>query len=144
VPDTRGHDDLLDLPYVNDPTHNPDGDQLDCAAIRTTMLGLPAHSAPLGLTFTTGSALEATLGLGALITSHGSWNREPPRAPGVAFSPWDADTATLGTPVDLVSGFQGPDGSRWGRTVDAVPGPDGSLYITDDEAGRVYRVSPGP
>lgn len=143
VPDTRGLDDPLDLPYVNDPTHNPDGEQLDCTAIGTTMLGLPAHSAPLGLTFTTGSDLEGTLGLGALITSHGSWNREPPRAPGVAFSPWDADTATLGTPVDLVSGFQGADGSRWGRTVDAVPGPDGSLYITDDEAGLVYRVAPG-
>lgn len=143
VPDTRGRDELVDLPYVNDPTHNPGGEQLDCTAIGTTMLGLPAHSAPLGLTFTTGSPLEDTLGLGALVTTHGSWNREPPRAPGVAFSPWDPDTATLGPPIDLVTGFQDPDGSRWGRTVDAVPGPDGSLYVTDDEAGLVYRVTPG-
>jgi glucose/arabinose dehydrogenase len=45
--------------------------------------------------------------------------------------------------VNLVTGFQNPDGSRWGRVVDAVPGPAGALYVTDDDAGAVYRVLPG-
>jgi hypothetical protein len=45
--------------------------------------------------------------------------------------------------VTLVSGFQCSNGSRWGRVVDAVPGPDGSLSVTDDTAGAIYRVTPG-
>jgi glucose/arabinose dehydrogenase len=142
VPDTRDSADLTDLPFVNDPENNPDGAELDCASIPSTMVGLPAHSAPLGLAFTAGSALEPVLGSGALVTAHGSWNRQPPRPPYVAFSPWDDASATLGAPVDLVTGFQEDDGSRWGRAVTAVPGPDGSLYVTDDEAGLVYRIGP--
>jgi glucose/arabinose dehydrogenase len=41
-----------------------------------------------------------------------------------------------------MTGFQNADGSRWGRLADAVPGPDGSLYVTDDQTGAVYRVTP--
>ncbi len=40
------------------------------------------------------------------------------------------------------TGWQNPDGTRWGRSVDAVPGPDGRLYVTDDAAGLVYRITP--
>ncbi len=53
-----------------------------------------------------------------------------------------AQLKTLGTAITLVGGFQNPNGSRWGRTVDAVPGPDGALYVTDDKAGAVYRLVP--
>jgi glucose/arabinose dehydrogenase len=41
-----------------------------------------------------------------------------------------------------VTGFQNDEGSRWGRCVAAVPGPDGSIYVTDDYAGLVYRLAP--
>jgi glucose/arabinose dehydrogenase len=143
VPDSRGHEDLLDLPYVDDPVNNPDGRALDCGGIGSTMLGLPAHSAPIGFVFTQGSALPTPLANGALITAHGSWNRQPPRAPYVAYSAWDDATATLGAPTELVTGFQNSDGTRWGRSVAAVPGPDGSIYVTDDAAGLVYRLTPG-
>jgi glucose/arabinose dehydrogenase len=142
VPDTRETPNNLKVPFVNDPINNPDGSELDCASLEPTMVGLPAHSAPLGLTFTAGTALEAVIGSGALVTSHGSWNREPPREPNVAFLPWDPRTRTLGAPVPLVTGFQSDAGSRWGRSVTAVPGPDGSLYVTDDAAGLVYRITP--
>jgi hypothetical protein len=50
---------------------------------------------------------------------------------------------TLTPPQALVTGFQNADGSRWGRSVDAVPGPDASIYLTDDAAGLVYRPTPG-
>lgn len=143
LPDTRGSDDLTDLPFVEDPLTNADGRALDCSAIPPTMVGLPAHSAPLGLSFTAGTALEGVVGSGALITSHGSWNRTPPRPPSVALSAWDPATATLGAPVTLVTGFQDEGGARWGRSVAAVPGPDGSVYVTDDQAGLVYRITPG-
>ncbi|MCR6711192.1 MAG: hypothetical protein NVV57_00230 [Demequina sp.] len=143
VPDTRETPTNTNVPFVNDPVLNPTGDQLDCASLPPTMVGLPAHSAPLGLSFTAGTPLEATLGSGALVGSHGSWNREPPREPNVAFLPWDDATQTLGVPVPLVMGFLSDAGERWGRAVDPVPGPDGSLYLTDDAAGLVYRLTPG-
>jgi glucose/arabinose dehydrogenase len=141
VPDIRHG--MTDVPYVDDPQFNPGGRKLDCATLAPTMLALPAHSAPLGLAFTAGTALQGTLGNGALITVHGSWDRQPPRPPSVAFSAWDAGTSTLGPAQELVTGFQQSNGTRWGRSVDAVPGPDGSVYLTDDAAGLVYRLTPG-
>ncbi len=143
VPDSRGHADLLGLGYVDDPLNNPAGASLDCTSIGTTQLGLPAHSAPIGLVFTNGSNLPASLADGALITAHGSWNRQPPRDPYVAYSAWDASTRRLTAMRVVVAGFQEADGTRWGRSVDAVPGPDGSIAITDDTAGLVYRLTPG-
>lgn len=142
IPDTRGSDDLTRLPYIADPELNPDQTHLDCEALEPIQLGLPAHSAPLGLAFTDETPLADVLGTGALIGTHGSWNRTPPRSPYVGFSPWNKDTGTLGPMEVLVTGFQSEDGSRWGRSVAAVPGPDGSLYVTDDAAGLVYRLTP--
>jgi glucose/arabinose dehydrogenase len=40
----------------------------------------------------------------------------------------------------VLGGFQAADGSRWGRPVMALPGPDGAIYVTDDDAGAVYRM----
>ena len=56
--------------------------------------------------------------------------------------PWNAHTRTLGAPHVLLSGFQNPDGDRWGRLADAVPGPDGALYVSDDQAGAILRIVP--
>ena len=67
-------------------------------------------------------------------------NRTPPRAPEVSFFPWH--NGTLGNQQTLVGGFQAVDGSRWGRPVAAVVGPDGAVYITDDNADAVYRLAP--
>ncbi|WP_375485646.1 PQQ-dependent sugar dehydrogenase [uncultured Jatrophihabitans sp.] len=123
-------------PFVNDPDTNPTGSHLDCAKLPRLEQGLPAHSAPLGLSFTT---LPKPYGVGALVTSHGSWNRTPPRPPSVTFFPWR--NGTLGNAVPLVTGFQDSDGSRWGRTVDTVAGPDRALYLSDDDAGAIYRIT---
>ena len=142
TPDSRGKPDLLDLGTVDDPANNADGRALDCDRVTRTMVGLPAHSAPVGFVFTRGSALPADYTDGVLITAHGSWNRQPPRPPSVSYSAWDDDAARLGRPRTIVEGFQDDDGSRWGRSVDAVPGPDGDLYVTDDRAGLVYRIGP--
>lgn len=142
IPDTRGHDDLRNLPYVADPEFNATHAQLDCESLPPVQLGMPAHSAPLGLAFTAETPLAQSLGNGALIGAHGSWNRTPPRMPYVAFAAWDDDTGTLGSLQMVVTGFQFEDGSRWGRAVAGIPGPDGALYVTDDAAGLVYRIAP--
>jgi glucose/arabinose dehydrogenase len=84
--------------------------------------------------------LPGRYGSGALVGVHGSWNRTPPRAPEVSFFAWR--DGGLGPRQTLMGGFQAPDGSRWGRPVAAVRGPDGAVYITDDAAGAVYRLAP--
>jgi glucose/arabinose dehydrogenase len=129
--------------FVPDVQTNPDGRALDCAALPPVERTFGAHSAPLGLSFVPG--VPGMAGPGALVGIHGSWNRTPPRAPEVSFFPWLPGTGgvagTLGAQRTLVGGFQAPDGSRWGRPVAAVLGPDGAVYVTDDEAGAVYRVA---
>ncbi|MBA8792950.1 glucose/arabinose dehydrogenase [Friedmanniella endophytica] len=127
-----------DRPFVDDPQTNPDGRRLDCARLPRIEQGLPAHSAPLQMIFTT---LPQPYGTGALIAAHGSWNRTPPRPSQVWFLPWSK--GRLGNAIPLITGFQLPDGSRWGRLVGLAVGPDRALYVTDDSAGAVYRVTLG-
>jgi glucose/arabinose dehydrogenase len=59
----------------------------------------------------------------------------------VLWLPWSGSSNSLGRPVTLISGFQYANGSRWGRPVDAIAGPGGSLYVSDDTAGAVYRIT---
>ena len=128
-----------DLPFVRDMSTNADGSRMDCAKLPPVEQSFGAHAAPLGLSFTTG-VLPQPYASGALVGVHGSWNRQPPRAPEVSFFPWR--DGNLGDQQTLVGGFQADDGSRWGRPVAAVVGPDGAVYITDDYAGAVYRLAP--
>ncbi|MBX7434272.1 PQQ-dependent sugar dehydrogenase [Mycobacterium sp. Y57] len=129
-----------DLPFVRDVQTNPDGTEMDCAALPPVEQSMGAHSAPLGLSFVDG-ALPAPYAHGALVGVHGSWNRQPPRAPEVSFYPWRG--GDLGDQQTLIGGFQAEDGSRWGRPVAAVVGPDGAVYVTDDAADAIYRLAPG-
>jgi glucose/arabinose dehydrogenase len=130
------------MPFDADAQTNPGGRRLDCAKLPRINRGLPAHSAPLGFHFLEGTALPAPWNAGAVVAVHGSWDRQPPRAPAVLWLPWEAKSHTLGDAITLVGGFQYSNGSRWGRTVDAVPGPDGALYVSDDQAGAIYRIVP--
>jgi glucose/arabinose dehydrogenase len=130
------------LPFDADAQTNAGGKVLNCAKLPRINRGIPAHSAPLGFHFLHGSKLPAPWRNGAVVGVHGSWDRTPPRAPAVLWMPWDAKTHTLGQARTLVGGFQHSDGSRWGRAVDAVPGPDGALYVSDDAAGAIYRIVP--
>jgi glucose/arabinose dehydrogenase len=133
---------LANVPLVPDAATNPGGRKLDCAALQPIEVGLPAHTAPLGMTFLEGSRMPAPWSGGAVIAGHGSWDRHPPRAPAVLWLAWNSSTGALAPAVTLVGGFENSDGSYWGRPVDAVPGPDGALYVSDDTAGAIYRLAP--
>ncbi|OFB39494.1 gluconolaconase [Mycolicibacterium sp. (ex Dasyatis americana)] len=122
--------------FIRDMQTNADGAQMDCAALAPVEQTLGAHSAPLGMSF----AELPGYSPGALVGVHGSWNRRSPQAPEVSFFGWE--DGTLGPQQTLVGGFQADDGTRWGRPVAAVTGPDGAVYITDDYAGAVYRLAP--
>jgi glucose/arabinose dehydrogenase len=128
--------------FVPDAVFDPVGALLDCAKLKPIERGLPAHSAPLGLSFLESTDVPAPWRDGALLAVHGSWDRQPPQPPALLWMSWDARSHLLGTPVAVLSGFQASNGSRWGRPVDAVAGPGGVLYVSDNQAGAVYRVTP--
>jgi glucose/arabinose dehydrogenase len=133
---------LTNIPFVASARTNPGGKRLNCAKLPRLTVGLPAHSAPLGMSFLDGTGIAAPWSGGAVIAAHGSWNRVPPRSPAVLWLPWNSRQRTPEPAITLVTGFQLANGSRWGRPVDVVPGPGAALYVSDDTAGAIYRLVP--
>ena len=122
---------------VPNPEYN---DSARCARTIPPALELQAHSAPLGVTFLDRATMFPSDYRGDLLVAyHGSWNRDTPTGAKVV-----RVHVVGGTPVsaeDFVTGWQQPDGSRWGRPVDVVVAADGSVLVSDDASGSIYRVS---
>lgn len=98
-----------------------------------------AHTANLGVLFYTGHSFPKGYRGDALVAQHGSWNRSSKvgyRIMRVRFGPGGN---VLGRQV-FIDGWLNPDQSVWGRPVDLLQLPDGSLLISDDDAGALYRV----
>ena len=115
-----------------------------CAAAEEPVIGFPGHWGPNGLLFLTGSGLPEKYRAGALIAFHGSWNRDPLPQAGykVVFVPrtgagWGPSYQTF---ADGFAGRRRDPGGAEHRPVGLAEGPDGSIYITDDQRGRVWRV----
>lgn len=108
----------------------------------TPYFEVQAHSAPLGLAFAADRQLPPDYTGSAFVALHGSWNRTE----GTGFKVIRVQVAD-GQPQaveDFVTGWQiGPRGpmDAWGRPVDIQTASDGSLYLTDDRAGAVYRIA---
>ncbi|WP_281301288.1 MULTISPECIES: PQQ-dependent sugar dehydrogenase [unclassified Iodidimonas] len=108
----------------------------------------PGHWAPNDLVFYDGSAFPDAFRHGAFIAFHGSWNRAPLPQAGynVAFIPMDAEGLVTGEPIIFADGFKGTDELASPRAAKHRPtglavGPDGALYIADDAAGRIWKVT---
>jgi glucose/arabinose dehydrogenase len=136
---------------VDAPEYGGDGKKNDrCTSKKEPVAVFPGHWAPMSLLFYTGSALPARYKDGAFIAFHGSWNRAPERQAGyrVVFQPL-ASGATSGAYETFANGFAGvPDsllqpGTAKHRPTGLAQGPDGSLFITDDMGGRIYRITYG-
>jgi len=108
---------------------------------RRPAFGLGAHTAPLGLVFTPGSALGAPFDHGAFVALHGSWNRKPANGYKVSYVAFDESGRPQGKLVDLLTGFLNEDGEAQGRPVDVVVAADGALLVSDDVGGVIWRVS---
>lgn len=120
---------------------NPEYGSADCSQIEPPAITIQAHSAPLGLAFYTGSQFPRDYRGDAFVTLHGSWNRSVPTGAKVIRVKVDS-TGTRGVGVeDFVVGWQLPDGSRWGRPVGLLVLPDGSLLVSDDTGGKIWRVT---
>ncbi len=139
-PDTASG--LRDMPFVADAILNAGGSATDCATKDRVAVGMQAHSAPLGLTSLAGSRVPAPWRAGVAVAFHGSWNRSRPTGYKLVWFPWAAGAKTPGAQRDLLAGFTANGGRKpWGRPVDAQAGPDGALYVSDDGAGAIYRVT---
>jgi glucose/arabinose dehydrogenase len=129
-------------PYCyGDRVPNPEyGDAARCAATIPPAAKLQAHSAPLGMSFLArATRLPAEYRSDLLVAYHGSWNRDTPTGAKVV-----RVRVTGGAPgavEDFITGWQGANGSRWGRPVDVVVAPDGAVLVSDDQAGAIYRIA---
>jgi glucose/arabinose dehydrogenase len=107
----------------------------------------PGHLAPNGLLFYTGDQFPEKYKNGAFIAFHGSWNRAPEPQAGyfVVFQPFK-DGKPDGKWEVFADGFSGsPEntakGSAVRRPCGLAQGPDGSIYVTDDSKGTIYKIS---
>jgi glucose/arabinose dehydrogenase len=136
---------------VDAPEYGGDGKKADrCTSKKAPVAAFPGHWAPMSLLFYTGNALPARYKDGAFIAFHGSWNRAPERQEGyrIVFQPL-ATGATSGAYETFANGFAAePDsllqpGTAKHRPTGLAQGPDGSIFVTDDMGGRLYRITFG-
>ena len=133
------------------PEYGGDGKQVGrCSTKKGDVAYFPAHWAPNGLLFYTGSLFPAHYRDGAFIAFHGSWNRAPLPQAGfkVVYQPMKNGRADGALEV-FADGFapnlnvqRSTSGSGNRRPTGLAQGPDGALYITDDTMGRVWKVVP--
>ena len=114
-----------------------------CADKKVPVAAFPGHWGPDGLLFYQGAQFPARYRNGVFITFHGSWNRNGPQdGYKVVFLPF-AGGAPADSSETFADGFAGgsksPGGARH-RPVGLAEGPDGSLYISDDQRGRIWRI----
>ncbi len=133
------------------PEYGGDGGKAvgDCAQKKAPVAYFPAHWAPDGVLFYSGSQFPEKYRGGAFIAFHGSWNRAPGPQGGylVAFVPFSGGAPAAADQYEtFADGFAGankqPDRATH-RPVGLAQGPDGALYIADDQGGRVWRVTYG-
>jgi glucose/arabinose dehydrogenase len=118
-----------------------------CADAEQPVVAFPGHLAPNGLLFYTGSQFPEKYKNGAFIAFHGSWNRAPLPQKGffVAFMPFK-DGKPNGEWEIFADDFAGNNNIMNTREAQYRPcglaqGPDGSLYVSDDSKGTIWKIS---
>jgi len=120
---------------LRDPEHNAGR---ACSEFTPPARLLGPHVAALGMRFYTGQMFPERYRGGIFIAEHGSWNRSTPIGYRVTFVKVEGGRATSYEP--FASGWL-KGGSASGRPADVLVLPDGSLLVSDDKAGRIYRIT---
>lgn len=131
------------------PEYGGDGKKEAGSEYADPIASYPAHMAPNGLLFYTGSQFPEKYKNGAFIAFHGSWNRAPEPQKGylVVFQPF-ANGKPSGDFEIFADNFAGgadkiEPGKAEHRPCGLAQGPDGSLYVTDDKGGAVFKITYG-
>lgn len=109
-----------------------------CSQFTAPAWKFKAHMAPLGLRFYRGNQFPAEFKNQLFVAQHGSWNRSEPHGYRVALVKFKQDH-----PISeqvFISGWLTKDGEVLGRPVDILEMPDGSLLVSDDKLGVIYKV----
>ena len=110
-----------------------------CEGILKPMVEMQAHSAPIGLTFYTGAQFPESYRNDLFVVFRGSWNRSVPTGYKLVRIPMGPD-GEPGPVQDFAVGWLRADGTNWGRPADVITGADGSLYLSEDRGGIIYRI----
>jgi glucose/arabinose dehydrogenase len=102
---------------------------------------LQPHNASLEMTFYDGKQFPAEYSGDIFASEHGSWNRAPRAGYEVIRVPLHQTGHATGEYEDFLTGFVVDDQSVWGRPVGVAVAPDGSLLVSDDASGSIWRVS---
>jgi glucose/arabinose dehydrogenase len=132
------------IAYIG-PHREPRHENVDAAKIRSTLYPdvlLGAHVAVLDILFYTGEQFPEKYQGGMFLAFHGSWNRAERVGYSVTFVPFENGRPTSG-PEDFLTGFMLDPNKRevWGRPVGLLQLSDGSLLVSDDGGGRLWRIS---
>jgi glucose/arabinose dehydrogenase len=129
------------------PEYGGDGKKTGGEDAINPVVAFPGHLAPNGLLFYTGNQFPKKYKNGAFIAFHGSWNRAPEPQEGfyVAFVPF-SNGKPSGKWEVFANGFSGgpqntASGGALHRPCGLAEGPDGSIYVTDDVQGTVWRIT---
>jgi len=119
-----------------------------CTKVIPPKVEMQAHSAPLGMAFYDGKMFPEEYRGNLFVAFHGSWNRSVPTGYKVVRIQLDGKGQPVGGAEDFIAGWLDPTSNgkkpKWmGRPVGIAVGPDGAMYVTDDGAGEVYRVTWG-
>ncbi|MEO8471649.1 MAG: sorbosone dehydrogenase family protein [Chryseolinea sp.] len=116
------------------------GDKRPCSDFTPPADKLGPHVAPLGLKFYTGSMFPASYKNQLFVAEHGSWNRSKKSGYNLSLVKVNGEKAS-GHEV-FASGWMNDTTQKvWGRPVDVLILPDGSMLISDDQANVIYRIS---
>ena len=111
-----------------------------CTTTTAPAITFDSHSTPIGVTFLDKTSFPAEYKNDAIVALHGSWNRKQ-------LSGYKLVRVKFieGKPVqvlDFATGWlNNSTNEAWGRPVDVIAGPEGALYVSDDRAGYIYRIS---
>lgn len=119
---------------------------IDCSSFNQPIATFGAHTSPLALLFYTGRQFPERYRGGAFVSFHGGFDRAPLPNEGfrVEFVPFGANGLPSGASEVFADGFAGSAGTlpaaALHRPVGLAQGPDGSLYVSDDRGGRIWRI----
>jgi glucose/arabinose dehydrogenase len=123
--------------FVKDPEF---GDKRPCSDFVKPAQNLGAHVAPLGLKFYTGKMFPAEYNNQIIMAEHGSWNRSKKSGYKLSLVKMDANSKVTSYAPFATGWMDDATQKVWGRPVDVLLLPDGSMLVSDDQANVIYRI----
>lgn len=128
------------LENTNQQVQDPNflGSENFCATSTPPAITFTSHATPIGVTFLDKTNWPVDYQQDAIVALHGSWNRQQLSGYKLVRVKFNGETPV--EVVDFATGWLN-NNQAWGRPVDVAVGPDGALYVTDDRAGYIYRIT---